>query len=136
AIDDSGLPHMLLADARHHIRRNDTNTAWVISALPGNIGGFNPASRFGGAFWLRGDLWGLCMSLPSGDARQRLFQITGDVHPTICLSGLTSAGWEPCLPDPEAWRRFGTIETLVPDGDKPLVFTFGNHARMVAQEAA
>ena len=65
--------------------------------------------------------------------KPRLWRITGGQPVTVSAGGeVDSFGdWEPNF-DPEAWRRFGTIEVPTPDGNVPRVFVFGRGARAKA----
>jgi hypothetical protein len=133
-VDPQGLPQIIASAApARYIRRNTNNTAWTVSNITNPPTGPDLyTTTWGGAFWHQGQLWGIVLTGPSNANRVRLFQVTGT--PTlVTLSGGIGVGsdWDPTF-DTEAWRRFGTIETLAPDGDTPRVFTFGRHARATA----
>jgi hypothetical protein len=89
-------------------------------------------------FWLHGSLWMLKLTTPTNARRARLLRVT-DGTGQLALSGVIGVPGTPhsFVPaaDPEAYRRFGTVEVLAPDGDTPRVVTFGNHARAVAHVA-
>lgn len=132
--ETTGLPHMLVSEAGtgvRYIRRNPGNTAWLQTPVSNPFGGLVHIVRKN-CFWLRGDLWMLTTTQPNSLRRQRLIRVTGTGNPAVTLSGVIGAGgWEPSA-DPEAYRRFGTVETLACDGDRPRVFTFGRNTRRAA----
>jgi hypothetical protein len=130
AIDDQGLPHIIISlDPTKYIRRNAANTAWVETSVANPLGGITHIDAKQ-TFWLRGALWMLTATEPGGFRRVRLIRIDGTTSAT--LSGdVGPTGWEPCA-DPVAWRRFGTIEILSPDGALPRVYRLGDHARIKA----
>jgi BNR repeat-containing family member len=133
-VDDQGRPHIVgSVNPKRYIRRNSTNTGWLESQVTGTFSGLIHTSRCI-PFWIRGQLWILAISTPAVSRRIRLFRITGSDHPIVTMSGDVgdTGDFEPSH-DPEAWRRFRTIEVLVPDGNVPNVFVYGGaRARILA----
>jgi len=134
AVDDDGLPHVVASsNPVVYVRRNAANDAWVQSTIPNPLNGIIHLGLATNPPWLAGGLWMLKQSDPGHARRCRLYQITGGTG-NVVLSGAvggSGSAFEPSM-DPEAYRRFGTVEVLAPDGDSPRVFTFGNGARAVA----
>lgn len=132
AVDDDGLPHMIVSTgSSYYMRRNAANTAWIQSAVPNPLNGVIHVSVATNPFWLRGDLWMLKIGHPDAARRPRLWRLTGGTN-VVCMGGnLSNSGFNPSA-DPEAFRRFGTVEVLSPRGDTPHVATFGRHARAIA----
>jgi len=130
AVGEDGLPNCVLTGSGSRIWVRHNGTAWTQSNVTNPLAGQTIHSRPGGMFWHRGAFWFLANGAPSTTRRPRLWRLDGQAQ--VCMGGNTGpSDWEPC-PDPEAWRRFGVIETLTPDGNKPRVTTLGNHARATA----
>lgn len=134
AVDGGGLPHMFVSNnGGTWFHRDDTNTGWVRETVANPVAGVTRTGRCGGVFRQRGGLWLLTSRWPNLGRRVCLTRADGQSG-DVTLSGNVGTsdpdvgGWEPTF-DREAWRLFGVIETLVPDGDRPRVFTFGGHAR-------
>jgi hypothetical protein len=127
-VDEKGLPHIVCSiSPRRYIRRNAANTAWVESTITNPVHPTLQVTSRAVCFWLRGHLWQLSECTPGSARRVRLLRVTGSTSPqrVVTMSGIVGTGaWDPSH-DPEAYRRFGTVEILAPNGDKPAVFTFG-----------
>jgi hypothetical protein len=130
-VDDSGLPHIIQsAGPSWWIRRE--NNQWVQSQIPFTFHGASGQGR-GLAYWLHGHLWMLKTAGVSAlrQWRPQLWQVSADPGATFRMGGeVDSFGdWEASA-DPEAYRQFGTIEALVPDGNRPRVYVFPHGARV------
>lgn len=133
-VDDDGLPHIIGSiSPKRWIRRNAGNTAWEETTISNPVHPTLQSTSKGMALWVRGELWQLSEYTPAAARRVRLRSVNGSGNPFVTMSGIVGTGqWDPSH-DPEAYRRFGTVETLAPDGSQVRVFTFGNgHRRRVA----
>ena len=122
AIDDNGRPHIICSPAPTWYLRHD-GTRWIPTTESPNPSTGGPAPEPLSAFWLRGNLW-LLKARPSTpvSAVPRIVELTGPATVMVAMGGDVdpSGDWEPCY-DREAYRRFGTVEVLTPDGDTPRV---------------
>jgi len=133
AVDGDGYPHIVHKNESFiQFHTYWTGTAWVRESIPNPLSGVL-LLHLAGAVWLSGrGLRILGLGDPTNSIRARLWEFpTGGS--TVVMGGHmgTSVDFGPSI-DPEALRRFGTIEILVPDGNTPRVVTHGNHARFGA----
>lgn len=127
-VDDNGYPHAIVSNnPAYHQWWN--GTSWQQETVPNPLGGVSRTSRCN-AYWLRGKLWILAPGVPNTARIPRLWRLDGGG--TVAMGSNVGSGMWECHADPEAYRQFGSIEHLVPDGDTPRVYTFGTHAKVRA----
>jgi hypothetical protein len=127
-VDDDGNPHIIVSQTdTWWVRHN--GTTWEQTIIPQPLHGVTHTNA-ASAVWFRGDLW-LLKGGTTGPTVRRpyLYNVTG--NGVIVMGGpvASTGGHEPSY-DREAYRRFGIIEVLTCDGNRPRVFTFGEHTRI------
>ncbi len=125
-VDDAGLPHIVGSiSPRRWIRRNAANTAWLETTISNPVHPTLQVTSKATCVWLSGHLWQLSECTPASARRVRLLRITGPETPSVTMSGIVGVGSFDPSHDPEAYRRFETVEILAPNGDKVAVFVHG-----------
>jgi hypothetical protein len=136
-VDDQGRPHIFgsLTNAVTPYTRWD-GTQWVRQVLGASFNGLRYQSPLN-LVWHRGELMLLAQgrtnaeaALQPAPARRpvRLNSMFGDT--TVRLGGNVGYDdvWGGQCYDRTLYRKTGAVEVLIPDGDRPLVYGFGNHA--------
>lgn len=120
-----------------HFRFDWDGADWSRTQLgsPGyTLGGYQTGAGIT-PYFIDGELWYLSSRVVSSTSRRpALFKADGTKNvlmggfvPTSSTPGYSSPAWGPQA-DPEAYRRWGRIEVLTPDGDIPRVFRYPSGA--------